>query len=119
MFEMLYAKSLHICLPFLFLAFNIKQPFSLLPFCLRTEEQHLLETKDRVWQQGASPKRAETDNRLLSGAHMKRGASYNEGNVLILERRRNLLPAFSGTAKTDQVLYFLSFLFNFHALSFL
>lgn len=75
MFEMLYAKDLYICLPFLFVAFNIKQPFSRLLLCPRTEEQHLLETKDRVWQQGASPERAETDNPLLSWAHMKCRAS--------------------------------------------
>lgn len=67
MFEMLYAKSLYICLPFLFLYFNIKLPFSLLGLCLRTEEQHLVETKERQWQ-GVPPKRtqADTENHLLS-----------------------------------------------------
>lgn len=51
MFQILYAKSLYICLPFLFLSFNIKQPFSLLGLCLRTEEQLSLETKERERQQ--------------------------------------------------------------------
>lgn len=34
---------------FVFFPFNIKQPFSLLVLRLRTEEQHLLETKEREW----------------------------------------------------------------------
>lgn len=68
MFEMLYAKSLYICLPFVFLSFNIQQPFSLLVLCLRTEEQHLLETKERERQQGVSTERTDADieNHLLS-----------------------------------------------------
>lgn len=52
MLEMLHAKNracLYVRLPFLFLPFNIKQPFSLLVLCLRTEKQHLLETKEREW----------------------------------------------------------------------
>lgn len=61
MFEMLYAKSLYICLPFFFPSFNTKQPFSLLVLCLRTEEQHLLETKEREQQQGVPTKRTEAD----------------------------------------------------------
>lgn len=66
-FEMLYAKTLYISLAFLFFYFNIKQPFSLPVLCLRTEEQHLLETKEREWQQGVSTKRpeADTENHLL------------------------------------------------------
>lgn len=49
MLEMLHVKTVYVCLPFLFFPFNIKQPFSLLVLCLRIEEQHLLETKEREW----------------------------------------------------------------------
>lgn len=94
---MLYAKSLNISLPFLFLPFNINQPFSLLVLCLRTAQQHWGETKARERQLGVSAGRVKADreNHLLSLAHGKCCSSQNRSDVSLSWRRGGIFSPLS------------------------